>query len=163
MDGEHEILAALRRDMVLELEAINLYTEQLDRIQNEQFHAAPAHLIEEEKEHVAELTELINQFDEVQADEFTEPHPELIRQGQAELIQSEESEVLQAQMIPTEGHWTHDYPISLGEAREFGLPVIDTMPAAIYQLMELYPQPAQRRPTVEYIPIPYHPPGDGAS
>ena len=108
MDGEHEILAALRRDMVLELEAINLYTEQLDRIQNEQFHAVLAHLIEEEKEHVAELTELINQFDEVQADEFTEPHPELIRQGQAELIQSEESEVLQAQMIPTEGHWTHD-------------------------------------------------------
>lgn len=101
MDGEHELLNALRRDMVLELEAINLYTEQLHRIQNEQFRAVLAHLIEEEKEHVAELVELIKQFDEVQADEFTEPHPQLIRQGQAQLIRSEESEVLQAQMVPT--------------------------------------------------------------
>lgn len=101
MDGEREVLAALRRDMVLELEAINLYSEQLDRIQNGQFRALLAHLIEEEKEHVAELTELINRFDQVQADEFTEPHPQLIRQGQVELIQSEESEVLQAQAVPT--------------------------------------------------------------
>lgn len=101
MDGEHELLAALRRDLVLELEAINLYTEQLDRIQNEKFRAVLAHLTEEEKEHVAELTELIKQFDEVQADEFTEPHAELIRQGQAELIQSEESAILQAPNVPT--------------------------------------------------------------
>ena len=57
----------------------------------------------------------------------------------------------------SEGRWTHDYPISLSEARDFGLTVSDTMPAVIYDLMELYPQPAQRRPTVEYIPIPYHP------
>lgn len=57
----------------------------------------------------------------------------------------------------SEGRWTHDYPISLNEARDFGLTVSDTMPAVIYDLMELYPQPAQRRPTVEYIPIPYHP------
>ena len=100
MDGEHELLAALRRDLVLELEAINVYTDQLQRIENPKFRALLAHLTEEEKEHVAELTELIKQFDEVQADEFTEPHPDLIRQGQVELIQSEESEILQAPNVP---------------------------------------------------------------
>ena len=58
--------------------------------------------------------------------------------------------------ILSEGRWTHDYPISLSEVRDFGLAVSDEMPTVIYDLMELYPQPPQRRPTVEYIPIPYH-------
>ncbi|HUV05525.1 MAG TPA: hypothetical protein VMX94_10510 [Armatimonadota bacterium] len=57
--------------------------------------------------------------------------------------------------ILSEGRWTHDYPITLREARALGLPISDAMPAAIYDLMELYPQPVQRRPTVEYIPVPY--------
>lgn len=57
--------------------------------------------------------------------------------------------------ILSEGRWTHDYPISFGEARDLGLPVSDKMPSIIYNLMELYPQPVQRRPTVEYIPVPY--------
>ncbi|HET6456114.1 MAG TPA: hypothetical protein VFI02_17040 [Armatimonadota bacterium] len=61
--------------------------------------------------------------------------------------------------ILSEGRWTHDYPITLSEIREFGLKVSDEMPAPIYELMELYPQPPQRRPTVEYIPIPYQPRG----
>ena len=57
--------------------------------------------------------------------------------------------------ILSEGRWTHDYPISFGEARDLGLPVSDKTPSIIYDLMELYPQPVQRRPTVEYIPVPY--------
>lgn len=57
--------------------------------------------------------------------------------------------------ILSEGRWTHDYPISVNEAKGLGLPVTDEMPPIIYDLMELYPQPAQRRPTVEYIPVPY--------
>ena len=57
--------------------------------------------------------------------------------------------------ILSEGRWTHDYPISFGEARDLGLPVSDKIPSIIYNLMELYPQPVQRRPTVEYIPVPY--------
>jgi len=37
------------------------------------------------------------------------------------------------------------------------------LPEEIYALMRLYLQPAQRRPSVEYIPVPYHPvPRDGA-
>lgn len=55
------------------------------------------------------------------------------------------------------GTWTHDYPISVREASELGLPVSNDMPKEIYQLMNLYPQAVQRRPSVEYIPLPYAP------
>ncbi|MFN3372423.1 MAG: SDH family Clp fold serine proteinase [Chloroflexus sp.] len=52
------------------------------------------------------------------------------------------------------GVWTHDYPITVDEARELGLPISTEMPDEIYQIMALYPQTAQRRPSVEYIPAP---------
>ena len=52
------------------------------------------------------------------------------------------------------GTWTHDYPINVGEARELGLTVSTDMPKEVYKLMGLYPQTAQRRPSVEYIPAP---------
>ncbi len=52
------------------------------------------------------------------------------------------------------GVWTHDYPITVDEARKLGLPISTDMPQDIYQLMALYPQSAQRRPSVEYIPVP---------
>jgi len=53
------------------------------------------------------------------------------------------------------GTWTHDYPITVGEAREMGLTVSTDMPAEVYELMGLYPQTAQRRPSVEYVPLAY--------
>ena len=53
------------------------------------------------------------------------------------------------------GQWTHDYPITLEEARELGLPVSNEMPEEVYALMSLYRQPTQRRPSVQYIPVPY--------
>jgi len=53
------------------------------------------------------------------------------------------------------GRWTHDYPITIDEARQLGLLVNTEMPAEIYQIMNLYPQANTRRPSVEYIPIPY--------
>ncbi|AMM41402.1 protein containing DUF114 [Candidatus Desulfofervidus auxilii] len=53
------------------------------------------------------------------------------------------------------GQWTHDYPITYKQAKELGLPVSTKMPVEIYQLMNLYPQPVQRRPSVQYIPVPY--------
>jgi ClpP class serine protease len=59
------------------------------------------------------------------------------------------------------GVWTHDYPITVREAKELGLPVSTDMPQEVYQLMSLYPQTAQRRPSVEYIPIPYFPRREG--
>ncbi len=55
------------------------------------------------------------------------------------------------------GRWTHDYPITVEEARSLGLRVSTAMPEEVYKLMSLYPQTAQRRPSVEYIPMPYEP------
>ena len=56
------------------------------------------------------------------------------------------------------GQWTHDYPITFEQARTLGLPVTDSVPVEIYGLMDLYPQAAQRRPSVEFIPAPYRAP-----
>jgi hypothetical protein len=48
------------------------------------------------------------------------------------------------------------------EARELGLPVSTEMPTEVYEIMQLYRQTAQRRPSVEYIPAPYRlPEGNG--
>ena len=53
------------------------------------------------------------------------------------------------------GQWTHDYPISYEEAQSLGMPVTTDIPEEIIQLMELYPQGGGRRPSVQYIPVPY--------
>ncbi|HMM20788.1 MAG TPA: ATP-dependent Clp protease proteolytic subunit [Selenomonadales bacterium] len=55
----------------------------------------------------------------------------------------------------SEGRWTHDYPITCDRLKDMGLPINPELPTEIYDLMELYPQPAQRRPSVQYIPVPY--------
>ncbi len=55
----------------------------------------------------------------------------------------------------TTGQVTHDYPISVEEATSLGLPVTAGLPREIYDLMDLYPQPPQGRPSVQYIPMPY--------
>ncbi|BBB92092.1 MAG TPA: hypothetical protein PKA28_05535 [Methylomusa anaerophila] len=57
--------------------------------------------------------------------------------------------------ILTEGRWTHDYPVTCDKISELSLPLNPDLPEEIFQLMELYPQPAQRRPSVQYIPLPY--------
>jgi ClpP class serine protease len=55
----------------------------------------------------------------------------------------------------TTGRVTHDYPITVEEATEMGLPITIGLPMQIYDLMELYPQPQGGRPSVQYIPLPY--------
>ena len=64
----------------------------------------------------------------------------------------------------TEGYYTHDYPITVEEARQLGLPVKTDIPPEVYELMELYPQAIQQRPGIEYVPrpqIPYYHRGFG--
>ncbi len=56
------------------------------------------------------------------------------------------------------GQWTHDYPITVDEARSLGLAVSTEMPRVIYDLMDLYPQSGNRRPSVQYVPLPYRGP-----
>lgn len=70
-----------------------------------------------------------------------------------ERLGAEQAEQLAAKL--STGTWTHDYPITVEEARELGLPVSTEMPKEVYKLMALYPQTAQRRPSVEYIPTPH--------
>ncbi|HEX9255901.1 MAG TPA: ATP-dependent Clp protease proteolytic subunit, partial [Candidatus Angelobacter sp.] len=55
----------------------------------------------------------------------------------------------------TSGTWTHDYPITYERARELGLHVRSEMPENLLHLMQLYPQPTRRQPSVEYLPLPY--------
>src|SRR6266404_482488 len=55
----------------------------------------------------------------------------------------------------TSGTWTHDYPITYERARELGLHVRSEMPENMLRLMQLYPQPMRRQPSVEYVPLPY--------
>ena len=57
--------------------------------------------------------------------------------------------------LMTSGTWTHDYPITCDRARELGLPVNSNMPENVLRLMELYPQPMRRQPSVDCVPLPY--------
>ncbi|MCL6547725.1 MAG: hypothetical protein K6T30_02320 [Alicyclobacillus sp.] len=80
-------------------------------------------------------------------------------------VESFVTELLQARLDPekarelahilTSGLWTHDYPITIDQLEAFGLPIRSNLPQEVYELMELYPQPSQRRPTVQYVPAPY--------
>jgi ClpP class serine protease len=55
--------------------------------------------------------------------------------------------------VLTEGRWTHDFPITVQMARRLGLPVSTTMPGTVYDLMDLYPQGGNGRPSVLYVPV----------
>ena len=55
----------------------------------------------------------------------------------------------------TTGQVTHDYPVTVEEASEMGLPVTVGLPRIVYDLMELYPHPQGGSPSVQYVPMPY--------
>ena len=61
----------------------------------------------------------------------------------------------------SEGRWTHDFPITAGAAAQMGLPVSTEMPPLIYELMDLYPQSGEGRPSVMYVPLRRAGPGAG--
>jgi rubrerythrin len=63
-------LDMLREDLIGELQAINLYQEHILDLENEEAVNTLEHIIEEEKEHVAELLRLIQNLDPVQAEKF---------------------------------------------------------------------------------------------
>jgi ClpP class serine protease len=77
-----------------------------------------------------------------------------------ELLQTRGWETEKAEQVAqamTEGRWTHDYPITVKQARALGLTVSTDMPAEVFSFMRLFPQVAMRRPSVEYMPMPYGP------
>ncbi|MCL6635440.1 MAG: ATP-dependent Clp protease proteolytic subunit [Peptococcaceae bacterium] len=67
----------------------------------------------------------------------------------------EESRARELAEVLSSGTWTHDYPIDCDQLKQMGLPVTVGLMNEIYALMELYPQPPQRRPSVQFIPLPY--------
>jgi ClpP class serine protease len=61
----------------------------------------------------------------------------------------------------SEGVWTHDYAITLDQARALGLPASGDLPQEVLDLLRLYPQPVRRQAAVEYLPAPRHAPPVG--
>jgi ClpP class serine protease len=78
---------------------------------------------------------------------------ELVKDLVRDRMTAEKSKELIASL--TEGRWTHDYPITLAQAESLGLPVRKELPSEVYSLMDLYPQPRQARPSVQFVPVPY--------
>lgn len=69
-----------------------------------------------------------------------------------ERLEPEQCEELAERL--SEGRWTHDFPITPEHARKLGLVAAENIPRSMLQLMELYPQPIRRQPSVEYLPGP---------
>jgi ClpP class serine protease len=63
--------------------------------------------------------------------------------------------------ILSEGRWTHDFALVCSTLSQLGLPVNCNLPDYIYELMDLFPQPARQMPSVEYVPVPYRRPSRG--
>ena len=65
-----EDLEMLREDLIGELQAINQYQEHIESLESEEAVTTLEHIIEDEKEHVAELVKLIQNLDPVEAEKF---------------------------------------------------------------------------------------------
>ena len=63
-------LENLREDLVGELQAINQYQEHIDETDNEKIKKVLSHIRDDEKEHFAELTKLIQELDATQKEKF---------------------------------------------------------------------------------------------
>jgi ClpP class serine protease len=83
-----------------------------------------------------------------------------VRDFVKELLRKQFSDERAAELATalSEGRWTHDFPIDVKLCHELGLKVSTELPDEVRELMRLYPQPRGRRPSVEYIPLPYDTP-----
>ena len=63
-------LDMLRNDLIGELQAINQYQDHILNLESDEALTTLEHIIEEEKEHVAELMRLIQNLDPAQAEKF---------------------------------------------------------------------------------------------
>ncbi|MDP2858609.1 MAG: ATP-dependent Clp protease proteolytic subunit [Bacillota bacterium] len=78
---------------------------------------------------------------------------EAVKELLSEKMGPEEAQVLADNL--SSGQWTHDYPLTCKELKDLGIVASTDMPKEIYKLMDLYPQSSQRRPSVQYVPLPY--------
>jgi ClpP class serine protease len=89
---------------------------------------------------------------------------DLARKAQLQIVEFALSVLLddfpedRARHIVTElasGKWTHDYPLTVEMLTELGLAVSTKLPREAFDLMNLYPQSGRRRPSVQFVPVPY--------
>jgi ClpP class serine protease len=83
--------------------------------------------------------------------------PAQVREFVTELLRRQFDDARAQELATTmsDGRWTHDFPVTADLARSWGLKVETDLPDEVRQLMRLYPQPRGRRPSVEYLPVPY--------
>ena len=63
-------LENLREDLIGELDAINEYQAHIDETDDEEIKKVLTHIMDDEKEHFAELTKIIRKMDAVQEEKF---------------------------------------------------------------------------------------------
>lgn len=69
-----QLLIWLREDLMGELQAINQYQAHIDNIDDAEVKELLAHIRDDEKEHVAEITHLIARIDTIQRTKFATDH-----------------------------------------------------------------------------------------
>jgi rubrerythrin len=67
---EHSDQDMIRSAIIAELDAASLYVAHIDNLKNDKAKEVIAHILEEEKEHIAELMCLLENMDESQASKF---------------------------------------------------------------------------------------------
>jgi hypothetical protein len=70
--SDEELARAIRLNVAAEVDAINLYAAHLEATDNQAARKILAHIIDEEKEHLAEFLELLKVLDPKQAQELGE-------------------------------------------------------------------------------------------
>ena len=64
-------LEMIREDLIGELQAINQYQQHIESLENEEAATILEHIMEEEKEHVAELLKVLSVLDPLQAEKLS--------------------------------------------------------------------------------------------
>lgn len=86
-----QLLIWLREDLMGELQAINQYQAHIDNIDDAEVKDLLAHIRDDEKEHVAELTHLIARIDAIQRTKFATDHT---MAAEERVVSADESETL---------------------------------------------------------------------
>ena len=63
-----------------------------------------------------------------------------------------EKEAEKLAKILSTGTWTHDYPLTVSKLRDLGIKINTDVPEIVYNLLELYKQNLNIKPSVQYIP-----------
>lgn len=63
-------LENLRKDLIGELEAINQYQAHIEETEDQKIKEVLTHILNDEKEHVAELVKLLQELDQPQKEKF---------------------------------------------------------------------------------------------